>query len=56
MKLEYESPVLEILSFTVTDTVMDSGGECMGFSCPDGICVVDGICYTDGAVPNISGM
>ena len=56
MKMEYESPVLEVLFFTVADTVMDSGGECMGFTCPDGICVVDGGCYTDGVVPNISGM
>jgi len=56
MKMEYESPVLEVFSFTVMDTVMDSGGDCMGFSCPDGICVVDGGCYTDGTFPNISGV
>lgn len=60
MKKEYESPVLEVFSFAVMDTVMDtdggSGGGCMGFSCPDGICVLDGGCYTDGVVPNVSGM
>ncbi len=56
MKMEYESPVLEVFSFTVMDTVMDSGSDCMGFSCPDGICVVDGGCYTDGTFPNISGV
>lgn len=55
MKKEYESPVLEVFSFAVMDTVMD-GGDCMGFSCPDGICVLDGGCYTDGVVPNVSGM
>ena len=57
MKMEYESPVLEVFSFAVTNTVMDSGGgECGGFSCPDGICTVDGSCYTDGVVPDISGL
>lgn len=62
MKMEYESPVLEVFSFGVKGPVMDTGGDCMGFDCPDGICVVDGtcitdgICYTDGTVPNISAM
>ena len=55
MKMEYESPVLEVFSFAVMDSVMDSD-DCMGFSCPDGICVVDGTCHTDGTVPNISGV
>lgn len=56
MKMEYESPVMEVFSFEVKGPVMDSGGGCTGFDCPDGICVVDGICYTDGTVPNISAM
>lgn len=56
MKMEYESPVLEVFSFAVMDTVMNTDGECTGFTCPDGICVVDGVCYTDGVIPNISGV
>ena len=62
MKMEYVSPVMEVLSFAPKGPVMDSGGDCMGFSCPDGICVVDGtcitdgICFTDGTVPNISAI
>lgn len=62
MKMEYESPVLDVFSFTAKGPLMDSSGECMGFSCPDGICAVDGICtvdgicYTDGTIPNISAM
>lgn len=56
MKMEYESPVLEVFSFAVMDTVMDTDGDCTGFSCPDGICVVDGGCYTDGVIPGVSGV
>lgn len=41
MKMVYESPVMEIYSFDVTDEVMDSSG-CSAFQCPDGICVMDG--------------
>ncbi|MBQ8610436.1 MAG: hypothetical protein IJ412_01880 [Oscillospiraceae bacterium] len=55
MKMEYESPVLEVFFFTVKDTVMDSG-QCSSFECPDGICAVDGICVTDGGIPNISSL
>ena len=56
MKMEYVSPVMEVLSFATKGPVMDTDGDCMGFSCPDGICVVDGICITDGTVPNISAI
>lgn len=40
MKMEYESPVLDVFSFDVNDVVMDSG-ECTGFENPEIGCIVD---------------
>lgn len=43
MKLEYESPVIEIFSFNVTDTVAQS--DCNTYT--GGVCPSDGICQVD---------
>lgn len=61
MKLEYESPSLDIFVFKVRDAVMDcstdgcgsyGGGTCTtdGVCAPDLGCIVDGVCVTDGVV------
>jgi len=43
MKKIYESPEVEIFSFTVREAVMDNS-DCSNFDCPDGICAVDLVC------------
>lgn len=40
MKMKYESPELEVYVFNAQDAIMGSG-ECIGFNCPDGICIPD---------------
>ena len=52
MKMEYESPVLEVLHFDVQDSVMDS--NCTTYT--GGICPYDGICTIDVNEPNISSV
>lgn len=49
MKMEYESPVLEIFSFETKDVVMDSCPDCGSYGCP-----TDGVCIVDYDIPNIS--
>jgi hypothetical protein len=54
MKMEYESPIMEVFSFDAPDVVMDVG--CPTFGCPtDGVCVVDVGCVTDGVCTADSG-
>lgn len=53
MKLEYESPVLEVFSFEAKENVMDSG-PCNAY---DGaVCPVDGVCYVDNGTCILYGM
>ena len=50
MKMEYESPIMEVFSFESPDVVMDV--SCPTFGCPtDGICGVDVGCTTDSECP-----
>lgn len=50
MKLEYESPVMEVFSFDVTDSVAES--DCNTYQGPG--CIPDGQCVTDGIyIPSI---
>ncbi len=47
MKKEFERPEMEVFYIKLKDKIMGTG-ECIGFDCPDGICVADGGCSLDG--------